>query len=1018
MNRPALWLTLTALALSAALAVAHQHLTRLAGVVNGLPAVPLNPRPIGLGVNVALADHPNPRAALRALHAFGWVRQVFAWAEIEPQPGVYQWEKWDALVAAVRAENKQLVAVLQLAPDWARSTAHPTAPPRRASDLGAFAHALAARYQADIDVYQVWDEPNIGAGWGDEPISAARYAGLLEAAYTAIHAADPTAQVLTAGLAPTLENNAHNQSELTFLAALYQVGAQPFFDAVAGKPYGFYTGPLDRQADPATLNFSRFILLRQVMERYGDHAKLLWGTQFGWNRLDSPWGKATPDQQAAYTVQAYERARTEWPWAGVFLLETYQPAAPAADPRWGFALTDPAGAPAPLWTALNAAAPRLVQGLPPGYHTARNAFATYAGAWQFSATSADIPEDYAAAQAEFVVHGAEAALRVRRANYRAHLYVWVDGQPAPLLPRDGRGAYLNLTSPTLQEDWAVIPVAAGLDPTRPHTLTVQPERGWGGQWALAGVVVGQRADFTSGWLWVGALAGLAGLSAWQTARAVSHSRWRARWRARLNNLRARLGTLGHAVLTAVMGGLVYWGAWLTWGEQASGLVRRWGDALPLWATALTAGVFYVAPSAWLALGALAGLAVLVYLRVDVALVFIAFSIPFYLFPRLLWERGFALVETFTWLAALALVIHLAAQARAGAWRWPRLTWLDGAQLALFGLAMLSLLVAEQRDPALREFRVVFAGGGLFYLLLRAVPLSEAMRWRVVDAFVLGGVAVALIGLWQFLSRDGLITAEGGAVRITSVYGSPNNLALYLGRVWPLALAVAWLGASRPRRLAYGLAALVMLAAFALTLSRGGLALGLPAALLVLMLTAWGRRAWWVAGVGAGLAALALPLLMHIPRFADAFDLTSGTGFFRVNLWLSAWRMWLDHPLLGVGLDNFLYAYRGVYILPEAWQEPNLSHPHNLVLDYLTRLGLAGLAAGVMAQAGFWRQAWQGWRRALPADHRALLAGVMASMAYLLAHGLVDHALFLVDLMYAFSLLLALVQMPAQTPPAG
>ena len=53
----------------------------------------------------------------------------------------------------------------------------------------------------------------------------------------------------------------------------------------------------------------------------------------------------------------------------------------------------------------------------------------------------------------------------------------------------------------------------------------------------------------------------------------------------------------------------------------------------------------------------------------------------------------------------------------------------------------------------------------------------------------------------------------------------------------------------------------------------------------------------------------------------------------------------DHPLFGVGLDNFLYAYRGRYILDAAWQEPNLNHPHNIILDFATRLGLLGLLAG-------------------------------------------------------------------------
>lgn len=65
-------------------------------------------------------------------------------------------------------------------------------------------------------------------------------------------------------------------------------------------------------------------------------------------------------------------------------------------------------------------------------------------------------------------------------------------------------------------------------------------------------------------------------------------------------------------------------------------------------------------------------------------------------------------------------------------------------------------------------------------------------------------------------------------------------------------------------------------------------------------------------------------------------------------------MALDHPLLGVGPDNFLYAYRSGYLLPSAWQEPNLNHPHTLLLDWWTRLGIPGVCC--------W--GWRGWEAAL------------------------------------------------------
>jgi O-antigen ligase len=113
----------------------------------------------------------------------------------------------------------------------------------------------------------------------------------------------------------------------------------------------------------------------------------------------------------------------------------------------------------------------------------------------------------------------------------------------------------------------------------------------------------------------------------------------------------------------------------------------------------------------------------------------------------------------------------------------------------------------------------------------------------------------------------------------------------------------------------------------------------------------------------------------------------------------------DHWLVGVGLDNFLYQYRTRYILPEAWQEPNLSHPHNLILDFGTRLGIGGIFILLWLQLTFWRNAWRLYQRSAS----PLILGLMGSMVIFLSHGLVDNSYFLVDLAFAFFLNVGIVQ---------
>jgi hypothetical protein len=77
--------------------------------------------------------------------------------------------------------------------------------------------------------------------------------------------------------------------------------------------------------------------------------------------------------------------------------------------------------------------------------------------------------------------------------------------------------------------------------------------------------------------------------------------------------------------------------------------------------------------------------------------------------------------------------------------------------------------------------------------------------------VLGGALAGLLGLLQYVGLDLVpllgrkqcfapdggpcanIVADGGVRRVLSVYGHPNNLGLYLGRVWPVAAALALAG---------------------------------------------------------------------------------------------------------------------------------------------------------------------------------------------------------------------------------
>jgi len=313
--------------------------------------------------------------------------------------------------------------------------------------------------------------------------------------------------------------------------------------------------------------------------------------------------------------------------------------------------------------------------------------------------------------------------------------------------------------------------------------------------------------------------------------------------------------------------------------------------------------------------------------------------------------------------------------------------------------------AQYEHPALGRAMLWFPvvglliGGAVCGALLLAAQVLPGMLPEIV-------AVVFLVGLTGALHLDGLADTFDG------IFGGRDR-------------------ASRLRIMrdtgigAYGLAAVPVGLAALLSFSKGALILGLPLSLLALGLLAGGRWSWATLGAVAVAAVAAVPLL-RTPRFASLLDTRSGTTFFRLQLWRSSWMMFRDHLALGVGLDNFLYQYRSRYVLPAAWQEPDLSHPHNVLLDYASRLGLCGLAAGAWLQVAFWRLALPlrrmaggsagpaGRARNEATDRRALALGLMGSMVDFLAHGLVDASYFVIDLAFAFFLALGLVQWLARS----
>jgi O-antigen ligase len=367
------------------------------------------------------------------------------------------------------------------------------------------------------------------------------------------------------------------------------------------------------------------------------------------------------------------------------------------------------------------------------------------------------------------------------------------------------------------------------------------------------------------------------------------------------------------------------------------------------------------------------------------------ALPFFFFARPLigplgvTPPGLALV--LSWLA-------IAVRHRALTLRWPSSPY--DRPLALFLVASLaSLLVTEYPLLSARELRALIFEPIAFFILLQTLRGSPRLA---LTGFIVGATVTAIAAIAQIALGLGGTEAEG-VRRAQAWYPSANHLALMLGRAWPFLLAGGlvyarwlWLPA-----LSVGLGLL-------LTFSTGGW-LGSVAATIAVVWLLRGRAA----ALRLATSALMVGALVSGAAVAGALperlNPLRQTGGFRVDLWVSSLQMIRDHPLLGVGLDNFVYLYQQVYLREGAAAEPNLSHPHNWVLHMWLELGLLGLIAFVWLLERFVRQVLK--------SRTWIVAGAAGAIVDMLVHGAIDNSYFLVDLAFVFWLCLVLVDVRSQ-----
>lgn len=270
---------------------------------------------------------------------------------------------------------------------------------------------------------------------------------------------------------------------------------------------------------------------------------------------------------------------------------------------------------------------------------------------------------------------------------------------------------------------------------------------------------------------------------------------------------------------------------------------------------------------------------------------------------------------------------------------------------------------------------------LFYFLLQRKEQRIAKLWPGL-----------LAGLWV-LNGYGIrqLFQHGLSQRVHGPVASPNTYAMVLEVVipWLIFEAIKYRRNHQVGRYILSLVTVVVSTMLLFTsFSRGGIIGFLIGGIGVFLVQKLVQREWCIPRI-VGLFCVLIFILTGLFFKTAAFYNNRSYDGERKLLWTSAYHMWADHKVYGVGISTWNTVYRQKYILPGA-REPGLMLPHNNIADFFSATGTLG-GIGYLVFMGYTFYLLLKKRYDEP-DNNYLLVMFWIATAFFI-HGMVDNTMF-------------------------
>lgn len=386
-------------------------------------------------------------------------------------------------------------------------------------------------------------------------------------------------------------------------------------------------------------------------------------------------------------------------------------------------------------------------------------------------------------------------------------------------------------------------------------------------------------------------------------------------------------------------------------------------------------------------------------KLNWTLAFLVLALPAYLIRFQIFGVPFTLLEAMIWIVFLVwFVKNFKKETVIVAYRTPI--------ILLLLISAIAIEISPNTLGALGIWKAYFLAPIMFFLVFINAIKSKKNLMPIVYALGVSALAVSVLAIYQkftgWLIPNEFWQAEATR-RVTSFFGYPNAIGLYLGPIIILYAGqlLGWLKSKNIWLTIFGLTVIIAsILSIIFAVSEGAL-IGLFAGLIFF---GWflNQRSRIITLAIVAILTILIWLMPNIsqPIYQEiSFQGTSGK--IRTEMWKETIQMLKDRPVFGAGLAGYQQTFDSYH---QARHIEVYLYPHNIILNFWSELGLIGLAIFGFLGYNFFRQGWQLRKR-----ENVWVLTLMAIMATIIVHGLVDVPYFKNDLAVMFWLWLGMME---------